>query len=132
MNVLRRPYRIWVLFLAGPVIWYLHFWAVYLLAEAVCASGGFESRLLGLRPLSFVTVVATVVAAGAITWFGWRAYRLWRDNAGQATGDHPIEGEAADRRDSERALALGGFLLAVTFFVSVLFVGLPALFLQSC
>ena len=26
----------WLLFLAAPLIWYAHFWAVYLVAEAAC------------------------------------------------------------------------------------------------
>ncbi|MGH9008744.1 MAG: hypothetical protein ACRDYF_02740 [Acidimicrobiia bacterium] len=127
---------IWVLFLAGPVIWTLHFFAVYLLAEAVCATGGFDARVAGLRILSFLTVAATVAAVGAIAFFAQRAWRRWRHPpvaTATATGAVAARPSAsADQRESETVLALGGVLLGALFLVAVLFVGLPAFFLQSC
>lgn len=120
----KRPSRaIWVVVLAGPVIWYLHFWLVYLLAEAICEAGGFDVRLLGLRPLSFVTVATTAIAAGVTLFFTGRAWRQWR---------HSGDGTEPAVAESERTLAFTGVLLGLVFFVSILFIGVPALFLRPC
>lgn len=120
----QRPSRtIWILFLAGPVIWYGHFWLVYLLVEAVCDAGGSDARWLGLRPLSFVTVATTAVAAATALLFTAWAWRRFRHG-----GDH----SDPDVAENEAALAFAGVLLGLFFFVSILFVGVPALFLRPC
>lgn len=118
-----RPSRtIWIVFLAGPVVWYGHFWLVYLLAEAVCEAGGSDARWVGLRPLSFVTVATTAVAAAtALLFTAW----AWR----RVRGDGPSDPDVAE---NESALAFTGVLLGLVFFVSILFVGIPALFLRPC
>lgn len=130
----RAAANVWVLFLAGPVIWSLHFVSVYVVAEAVCATGGFDARVVGLRVLSFITVAATLIAVAAIAFFAAHAWRRWRDgHVASGTGaprDEP--GPADEVGHNETVLALGGVLLGAVFFVAVLFVGVPALFLQSC
>ena len=58
-------WRLWVLLLGGPALWFVHFMVVYLTAEAVCTP-----KLIGdEQPWSDATldtfvVVATVVAVG--------------------------------------------------------------------
>ncbi|MDQ3963341.1 MAG: hypothetical protein M3277_05430 [Actinomycetota bacterium] len=116
---------IWVLFLAGPVIWFVHFMAVYVLAEAVCAAGDGGPRLLGLSLLALVTLVATVLAVGAALVFAVRAYRVWRGRT-----DGSSDWLAGDERNG--GLALAGWLLGSVFVVAILFVGLPAAFLDPC
>lgn len=120
----QRPSRaIWVLFLAGPVIWYLHFWLVYLLAEAICEADGFDVRVLALHPLSFVTLATTTIAAGVTLFFTDRAWRRFRRR---------VDGTEPQVAESERMLAFTGILLGLVFFLSILFVGVPALFLPPC
>lgn len=97
-----------VLFLAGPVIWYLHFWVVYLAAEAACAAGGTGLELGGMPLLSVFVVVATVLAVASIWWFARRA----------------------GRRGGEFTQV--GALLGVLFVFATVFVGLNALFLSPC
>jgi hypothetical protein len=115
----------WLLLLAGPVLWALHFMAVYLVAEAACSAGDSTAEVLGLPWLSFVTVVATVVAAAATLILSVVAWRYWR-----ARTDDPTGWIAGDERNA--GLALGGFLLGLMFTVAILFVGLPAAFLDPC
>lgn len=115
---------IWVLFLAGPVIWIAHFMAVYLLAEAVCAADGTTTRVLGLRPVSLVTLAATAAAVAATSLLAGIAHRRWRDRR-----ESP-DWLAGD--DLNPGLALAGALLGVVFVVAILFVGVPAAFLDPC
>ena len=115
----------WVLFLAGPVLWFTHFMAVYLLAEAVCAAGGSDTRWLGLRPVSIATLVATALAVLATGLLAGRAFGQWRQRR-----DPSSDWLAGD--DLNPGLLLGGALLGVLFVVAILFVGLPAAFLVPC
>lgn len=116
---------IWVFFLAGPVIWIVHFMAVYLLAEAACAAGAGGPRLLGFSLLALVTLVATVLAVGAAGVLAMRAYQIWRGRT-----DASSDWLAGAERDA--GLALLGWLLGAFFVVAILFVGVPAAFLDPC
>lgn len=109
--------RIWIFFLAGPVIWFGHFMLVYLLGEVLCKPLRNDIAVANLPLVSFLTVVATIVAAAATVVFAVGSYRRWR---------------AADTDGNNSTMSVGGVLLGLLFFVAVLFTGAPALFLQPC
>jgi uncharacterized membrane protein YdbT with pleckstrin-like domain len=105
----------WVIvLLAGPVIWYLYFWAVYLAAEAMCAGQSNDSVVLGVPLVSALVVLATVVAVVPIGWFALRARRV------------------DPNRGHREQLARTGAMLGFVFVFATLFVGLPAVFLPPC
>lgn len=108
--------RAWALLLVGPVLWILHFMAVYLFSEAACvARESADLPVPGADALVPVVVAATVVAA-AIT--AWATKQSWR---------------AAHRRGGdEAALGWAGALLGALSVVAILAVGLPALAVTSC
>ncbi|TQN42919.1 hypothetical protein FHU33_2330 [Blastococcus colisei] len=115
-----------VVFLAGPVISSVHFMLVYLVVEAGCTGDGPGLDSFDPPVPTVVTLVATAVAAlacAATAWWGfarWRALHRVRPEAGSE--------ELVDRQP----LAFGGFLLSLLGLATVLFVGLPALFLGAC
>lgn len=125
----RRARVTWVVFLAGPVVWFTHFMVVYLIVEAGCTGDGpgldvFDPPVPAAATLA-ATAVAAVVCLGSAGW----AYRRWR-----AARDGVAVDEAADlagyfeQRDrGGDAGAFAGFLLSSFSFVAVLFVGFPAL-----
>lgn len=115
----------WLLFLAGPAIWFAHFMAVYLLAEAVCALDGDRTEVLGLRPVALVTLVATAVAVGATLLLAAAAHRRWQGH--RDPGSDWLDGD-----DLNPGLLLAGALLGLVFVAAILFVGLPAAFLDPC
>lgn len=116
---LPRPAESAVLFLAGPVIWYLHFWLVYLLAEAGCVAGtDLASETMWSSQTKWLTVaiIATTAAAVALTaWFTLRAWRRWRT-----------------AQPSQGTLAFGGFVMGLLFMLAILMVGMPALVMPPC
>jgi hypothetical protein len=115
------------LFLSGPVIWSVHFVVVYLVVDAGCTGGGPGLQKFAPPVPTVVTIVATVVAAVACLGAAALSYRRWRsDRHGRdaRTDLAPAEGVGT--------LAFMGLLLALLGFVTVLFVGLPALFLPAC
>lgn len=105
---------------AGPVIWSVHFLVVYLVVEAGCSGSGPGMARFAPPVPDVVTLVATAVAVLAcLATAGWSLHR-WRSASG---GDeaHPLSG-----------LDFVGFLLSLLGVVTVLFVGLPALWLPAC
>ncbi|HKZ19019.1 MAG TPA: hypothetical protein VJQ57_02805, partial [Acidimicrobiia bacterium] len=104
-----RPDRWIALFLAGPVIWYLFFWVVYLVAEAACVSTLAFTETGGVPTVSLITMALTLVTAIPVVWLMVRAFRKADDNA-------PYQ-----------ALIKAGGILGISFFVATVFVGLPAL-----
>ena len=129
----RRARVTWLVFLAGPVIWFVHFMVVYLAVEAGCTGAGPGLRLFSPPVPTVVTLVATAIAAIACLGLaGWAQLR-WRaskhepgvDGAGDLSGD-------LEDHVHGGSLAFAGSLLSLLSFVAILFVGLPALVLPAC
>jgi hypothetical protein len=108
----------WLMVLAGPVIWYVYFWLVYLVAEGVCRLGGFDFEVMGLTGLSFVTIAVTGGASALIVVSGLRSYSSWRKAPRDGSG--------------YLGLAFAGVVLSGIFLLAVLATGLPALVLRPC
>jgi hypothetical protein len=125
-----RARATWLVLLAGPVIWFAHFMVVYLVVEAGCTGDGPGLRLFDPPVPSIVTLAATAVAAIACLGFAGWGYRRWRVRAGAHADREPSGGLESD--DPGGSLAFTGLLLSLLSFLSVLFVGLPALVLPSC
>jgi hypothetical protein len=127
MSTSRRALSTIGLLLSGPVIWSVHFLVVYLVTDAGCTSGGPGLSSLAPPVPTVVTLAATAVAAVACLAAAWMSYRRWRHDAvprRRGSDVAPAEGVGS--------LAFAGFLLALLGFVTVLFVGLPALVLPAC
>jgi hypothetical protein len=129
----RRARFALAMFVAGPVIWSVHFMVVYLIVEAGCSGDGPGLTLFDPPVPRVVTLAVTAAAvAAALACAGW-SWRRWRASGAEAAGD-----EAADLagghqdRDRGGTLAFAGFLLSLLSVVTILFVGLPALVLPSC
>jgi hypothetical protein len=128
----RRARRALVLFVAGPVLWSVHFMVVYLVVEAGCSGDGPGLELFDPPVPKIVTLAATAAAAvAALACAGW-SWRRWR------AGEHQPADEAGDLaggltdRDRGGTLAFAGFLLSLLSVVTILAVGVPALVLPSC
>jgi hypothetical protein len=129
----RRMRSALAMFVAGPLIWSVHFMVVYLVTEAGCTGDGPGLRLFDPPVPKVVTLAVTAAAAvAALACAGW-SWRRW-----QASGSLPAADEAGDLagrlpdRDRGGTLAFTGFLLSLLSVVTILFVGLPALVLPSC
>ncbi len=110
----------WLVLLAGPLIGFTHFMLVYLVVEAGCTGGGEGLRLLDPPVPEVATLAATVVAALACLASARWTHRRWRGG-----------GDDEERLQAE-PLAFAGYLLSLLFFVTVLLVGVSALFLDAC
>lgn len=105
----------------SPSIWALHFVLVYASTAIVC------SKLTGGEVLWMLRVgigALTVAALLAIALVGWRSWV-----AANLRGDGPKGATPAARH---RFLGLISLLLSVISFIAVVYVLMPALFLESC
>lgn len=126
----RRARITWVVLLAGPVIWFSHFMAVYLVAEAGCTGDGHGLALFDPPVPTVVTLLATAVAIVLCCQFAAWSHRRWQESVRR---DEPGPDPAADGDAGGRgSLAFAGMLLSLLSALAVLSVGLPALVLPSC
>lgn len=108
--------RLWVLLLAGPVLWIVHFMAVYLFAEAACAAReSNDIAFFGTGAIVPIVVASTLVAAGVT---GAAMLASWRGTRG--------------RTEDATAMGWAGVLLGALSLVAILAVGLPALAVDPC
>lgn len=123
---------LFAVFLAGPVIWFAHFMLVYVVVEAGCTGSGPGLAVFQPPVATVVTLAATAVAAVACLWCARWAYRRWRGQSQEPDAEATSDAAGHLDDDKGRALAFIGYLLSLLSFISVLFVGLPALFLSAC
>lgn len=107
-------WRLWLLLLGGPTIWFGHFMVVYLAAEAVCTPKliGDEQPWTDATLDGFV-VVATVVAVVLCLIVSGLSYRRLR-------------------REPRQWLWWVSVVLALGSALSVMAVGVPALAVGTC
>jgi hypothetical protein len=121
----------WAQLLAGPVLWSIHFLVSYLLVEAICTAG-WNFNILGFPGLSVLVLVFTALALIVTVSFAFKSYRLWRG----VTQDRSLRDQFRETSSwSEGPLEFGylsGLLLSALFGLTILAVGVPALFLHPC
>lgn len=136
----------WVVILMGPIVWFLHFGAVYLLAEAACEFGWLQGGWGGLRGLSWAILAATAVAVLPVIAASVVALGRWSSAPSGSSVAVPASerGGAADEAGStgatagavahnrDRALSFVGLLLGLLFTLAIVAVGLPAAWLTPC
>lgn len=107
-------WRLWVLLLGGPALWFGHFMVVYLTAEAVCT----PDLIGGEQPWSDGTLDGFVLATTAIAVVLCLAVALlaWRRS----------------RREPRQWLWWVSITLAIGSALSVVAVGIPVLVVGTC
>jgi hypothetical protein len=113
----------WFGLLAGPIVYSLHFVAVYLLVEAACRTDLLRFTWLGLDGIALWVLALTLIAALVTGYSTVTALRNWRRS------------RPADRRRNEEnapLMAQAGIWLGGYFTVAILLTGLPAIFLTIC
>jgi hypothetical protein len=126
----RRARIALVILLAGPVLAITHFMLVYLAAEAGCMGDGPGLRLFDPPVPDIVTLVATTVVAMACLGFARWSFIRWRERRREPGEAASTDDLLAPDRGGE--LAFAGLLLSALSFVTVLLVGVPAIFLPTC
>lgn len=119
------PFSLGYSILAGPVLWFVHFFAVYAVAEFGCRSN--FNNLVYITPanIQVAILVLTVIALAAVAFGGALAYRSW-----QTLGQEKAETTAEEARF--RFLSILGILFSGLFLLSILFTVAPTFVLNVC
>jgi hypothetical protein len=120
--------RILLCFIGGTIVWVLYFMFVYALTSLTCywgwfatPDGAFGTGLKGTQ------IIATVIAAGFIPYFGWLTYREWRI---AGAGGYDVADETTAARDPMLAFVT---LLVNALYLLIVAVSLvPVLMLPAC
>ncbi|WP_420565154.1 hypothetical protein [Thalassobaculum sp.] len=115
---------LWLIAL-GPTIWALHFVICYAATAVVCAK--LETVAQDGSLLRAVIGGTTVVALAAIGWIAWRSWRQW-----DFLDDRDYVHHKPVTEHRHEFLGHASFLLACLSLVGVLYVSLPALFVEGC
>lgn len=119
---------LWSLIL-GPIVWALHFLAVYVGAAVLCAKG-WNVDVAGFGAVRVAIGAATFIAVTAILWAGSVAWRRWREDD-VATGFFvPHDRDTVESR--RRFTAFSAVLLAGLSLTAVLYQAMPAIFIATC
>lgn len=115
---------LWLITFAGS-IWAVHFLVCYCATAVICAKlGGDAAAILMLR-LALGGV--TLVALAGIAFVGWRSWLQW-----DFLDDWDYVHNLARKEDRHEFLGHASFLLSIISFIGVIYVSLPALFLETC
>lgn len=120
-DVVRRDSLWWLA--ASPAIWCVHLVVCYAAAAIWCAKSGRDASLEEIR---WLIVGVTVAALGGIAAIGWRGHRRHRVGVDPRTHAHDTP------EDRHRFLGLATILLSGLAALGVVFVALPAVFLETC
>lgn len=108
--------------LSAPVIWGMHFLAVYLTVSLTCAAAHTQPLLLGLDIVDWGVTLLTLIALALLLYIAVINHAKWR--------------RAADREapgaEINRFFSLCSVLLCILSAVAVIWVAFPAYFLPPC
>jgi hypothetical protein len=109
---------------ASPVIWALHFVAIYTIAALWCGRFGAES----LTPARIAIGILTAAALIAVLWNGWRGYK--RHSLRGAHAGVPHEQDTPE--DRHRFLGYVALLLSGLSALAIISEGLVIAMIGSC
>ena len=126
-----NSFMLWIQLLAGPLLWSAHFLLSYMLVETFCQMG-WNFNILGIHGLSFLVILFTILAVLGTVLFSLRSYRYWKTMHADHSLRDQFQQNALWFKGPVDFMYFSGFLLSVLFAITILMVGVPALFLRPC
>jgi hypothetical protein len=118
--------------IAGPLVWTVHFLALYIFTAIACAHGFFHDEILGVRVVPLFGGAVTVVAVVLIFDSMVLAYRRWRGMPGDGQPGPLPPHDTNDIASRRRFMAYAGFLLSGLALIATIWETLPLVFLTTC
>ncbi len=126
--------RVWLALWGGGAAWLAHFLTIWALAEFGCQTALARPGPLGVSPVAWLIVGATVVAAAlaaGATVLAWRTERSAGEGAG--VGDVPGDGDVSDAVEAVTFTGRIGWVAGGFFTLVILVEAAPVLlYLRGC
>ena len=116
--------------IAGPLIWSVHFLAIYIFTAIACARGFFDAEILGIRIVPLVGSALSLIAIALIADALYVSWRRWRGDGAGGAPPPPYGGN--DRASRQRFIAYAGLLLSGIALIATVWQTLPVYFFASC
>ena len=116
--------------IVGPLIWSVHFLAIYVFTAIACAHGFFHDEILGIRTVPLVGSAFSLIALALIADALYVSWRRWRGDAASEAPAPPYRGN--DRASRRRFMAYAGLLLSGIALIATVWQTLPVYVFASC
>ena len=114
--------RLWLIFVSGPIIWTVHFLAIWVLTEFGCASTLSTFNIAGLDGVTFAVIVATGIALVLLLWATVTALQM--------RGEYRTDDNAT--YDLKHFLAGAGWVMNILFLAVTIVTAFPVIWFSSC
>ena len=114
--------RLWLIFVSGPIVWTVHFLAIWVFTEFGCASTLSTFDVAGLNGVTLAVVIATGIALVLLLWATVTAFQM--------RGEHQANDNAT--YDLKHFLVAAGWVMNVLFLVVTIVTALPVIWFSSC
>jgi hypothetical protein len=111
--------------LAGPILWFVHFFAVYVIAEFGCRINFSNLVFVTAESIRLWITVLTIVVLILVAFGGLLAYRNWRQLPANGGNGSPIDARL-------HFLVVIAMCLSALFWFSIIFTAMPAFFGAVC
>jgi hypothetical protein len=113
---------LWFGLLGAPIAWFVHFLAIWAIAEWGCLAGWGRFAILGLDVVVALVGIAAILALPIVAAAAFTAWRNWRRAGASPTG-----------RDSRSGfMGIGGIALGALFWTLIILETIPAFVLRPC
>ena len=116
--------------IAGPLIWSVHFLAIYVFTAIACAHGFFDDEILGIRTVPLAGSAFSLIAIALLADALYVSWRRWRGDGRQEEPPPPHGGN--DKASRRRFMAYSGLLLSAIALIATVWQTLPVYFFASC
>jgi hypothetical protein len=117
--------------IVGPLVWSVHFLAIYVFTALACARGFFDEQVLGIGVVPLVGSLLSLVALALIGDALYLSWHRWRgDLAEERPAGPPHDGEGITSR--RQFMAYAGLLLSAIALIATIWQTLPVYFFASC
>lgn len=124
-----RSVPLWLGMVGAPVMWFIHFYTVWLVVEVGCELGLGENRWLGVNAVHLLVLVISLLALAVTGAAGFTSYRNFRQLRALSTDERDSYARAVGRA---YFMALAGMGFAAMFLLVILYVTLPVFVLPPC
>jgi hypothetical protein len=114
--------RLWLVFTSGPIVWSVHFLAIWVFTEFGCASTLSTFNLAGLDGVTLAVIIVTMIALGLLIWATIAAFAM--------RGEKPTDDNAT--YGLKHFLADTGWIMNALFIAVTIVTAFPVIWFSSC
>lgn len=110
---------------SGPILWFIHFLAVYAIGEFGCRANFTNLAVISPDVMRLLIMIATVICGIGMVLGAWLAYGAWQTLPADETHDNDVQMRT-------RFMALSSLMLNALFLFAIVLIAAPTFVLPVC